>query len=90
MQLLCHFIETEFEYEFEFKFGFEFEFELEFELELEIESKLRHHSTHIMQYHLKSCCSFRIPIIVVFMKIDGCLTCPQNIKGRIRKDDAFT
>jgi elongation factor 1-alpha len=28
--------------------------------------------THMTQHHLNLCCSFGIPVIVVFMKIDGC------------------
>eukprot|EP00573_Skeletonema_grethae_P008195 CAMPEP_0201709240 /NCGR_PEP_ID=MMETSP0578-20130828/57993_1 /ASSEMBLY_ACC=CAM_ASM_000663 /TAXON_ID=267565 /ORGANISM="Skeletonema grethea, Strain CCMP 1804" /LENGTH=708 /DNA_ID=CAMNT_0048198197 /DNA_START=63 /DNA_END=2189 /DNA_ORIENTATION=- len=32
----------------------------------------RHPPTHMTQHHLNLCCSFGIPIIVVFTKIDGC------------------
>jgi elongation factor 1-alpha len=32
----------------------------------------RHPPTHMTQHHLNLCCSFGIPVIVVFTKIDGC------------------
>jgi len=32
----------------------------------------RHPPTHMTQHHLNLCCSFGIPTIVVFTKIDGC------------------
>ena len=32
----------------------------------------RHPPTHMTQHHINLCCSFGIPIIVVFTKIDGC------------------
>jgi elongation factor 1-alpha len=32
----------------------------------------RHPPTHMTQHHLNLCCSFGIPVIVLFTKIDGC------------------
>lgn len=32
----------------------------------------RHPPTHMTQHHLNLCCSFGIPVIIVFTKIDGC------------------
>ncbi len=32
----------------------------------------RHPPTHMTQHHLNLCCSFGIPIIIVFTKVDGC------------------
>ena len=32
----------------------------------------RHPPTHMTQHHLNLCCSFGIPVIVVFTKVDGC------------------
>jgi elongation factor 1-alpha len=32
----------------------------------------RHPPTHMTQHHLNLCCSFGIPVIVIFTKIDGC------------------
>jgi small GTP-binding protein len=32
----------------------------------------RHPPTHMTQHHLNLCCSYGIPVIVVFTKIDGC------------------
>jgi len=32
----------------------------------------RHPPTHMTQHHLNLCCSFGIPVIVVFTKMDGC------------------
>lgn len=32
----------------------------------------RHPPTHMTQHHINLCCSFGIPLIIVFTKIDGC------------------
>jgi len=32
----------------------------------------RHPPTHMTQHHLNLCCSFGIPLIIVFTKVDGC------------------
>lgn len=32
----------------------------------------RHPPTHMTQHHLNLCCSYGIPVVVVFTKIDGC------------------
>jgi len=32
----------------------------------------RHPPTHMTQHHLNLCCSYGIPVIVVFTKVDGC------------------
>lgn len=32
----------------------------------------RHPPTHMTQHHLNLCCSYGIPIVVVFTKVDGC------------------
>lgn len=32
----------------------------------------RHPPTHMTQHHLNLCCSFGIPVIVIFTKVDGC------------------
>merc|ERR1712232_153806 len=32
----------------------------------------RHPPTHMTQHHLNLCCSFGIPVIIVFTKFDGC------------------
>ena len=32
----------------------------------------RHPPTHMMQHHRNLCCSYGIPIVVVFTKVDGC------------------
>merc|ERR1712232_1542081 len=32
----------------------------------------RHPPTHMTQHHLNLCCSYGIPVIVIFTKIDGC------------------
>ena len=32
----------------------------------------RHPPTHMTQHHLNLCCSFGIPVVVVFTKVDGC------------------
>ena len=46
----------------------------------------RHPPTHMTQHHLNLCCSFGIPVIVVFTKVDGC---PEHAfktsKGEVMK-----
>jgi len=43
----------------------------------------RHPPTHMTQHHLNLCCSFGIPVIVVFTKVDGC---PEHAKENSRKE----
>ena len=43
----------------------------------------RHPPTHMTQHHLNLCCSFGIPIIVVFTKIDGC---PEHALATSKKE----
>lgn len=43
----------------------------------------RHPPTHMTQHHLNLCCSFGIPIIVVFTKIDGC---PEHALSTSKKE----
>jgi len=43
----------------------------------------RHPPTHMTQHHLHLCCSFGIPVIVVFTKIDNC---PEHAFQHSRKE----
>lgn len=43
----------------------------------------RHPPTHMSQHHLNLCCSFGIPVIVCFTKIDGC---PEHAYKSCKKD----
>ncbi|KAL7436741.1 hypothetical protein ACHAXM_008694 [Skeletonema potamos] len=49
----------------------------------------RHPPTHMTQHHLNLCCSFGIPVIVVFTKIDGCpdhaITTSKNELAKLLK-----
>jgi len=52
----------------------------------------RHPPTHMTQHHLNLCCSFGIPIIVVFTKMDGCpehayKTCKKEVVKLLRGPD---
>lgn len=43
----------------------------------------RHPPTHMTQHHLNLCCSYGIPVIVVFTKIDGC---PEHALSTSKKE----
>ncbi|KAL7538586.1 hypothetical protein ACHAXR_008656, partial [Thalassiosira sp. AJA248-18] len=43
----------------------------------------RHPPTHMTQHHLNLCCSYGIPIVVVFTKIDGC---PEHALATSKKE----
>ena len=43
----------------------------------------RHPPTHMSQHHLNLCCSFGIPVIVCFTKVDGC---PEHAYKSCKKD----
>lgn len=52
----------------------------------------RHPPTHMTQHHLNLCCSFGIPVIVIFTKIDGCpehafKTCKTEVSKLLRAPD---
>ena len=52
----------------------------------------RHPPTHMTQHHLNLCCSFGIPIIVVFTKVDGCpehafTNCKEEVIRLLRAPD---
>jgi elongation factor 1-alpha len=52
----------------------------------------RHPPTHMTQQHLNLCCSFGIPVIVCFTKIDGCpehayKTCKKEVIKMLRAPD---
>jgi elongation factor 1-alpha len=52
----------------------------------------RHPPTHMTQHHLNLCCSFGIPIIVCFTKVDGCpehayKTCKKEVVKMLRAGD---
>lgn len=48
--------------------------------------------THMTQHHLNLCCSFGIPVIVVFTKVDGCpehafKTCKEEVTKMLRSPE---
>lgn len=43
----------------------------------------RHPPTHMTQHHLNLCCSFGIPVIIVFTKVDGC---PEHAKKNSKEE----
>ena len=43
----------------------------------------RHPPTHMTQQHLNLCCSFGIPVIVIFTKVDGC---PEHAFANCKKE----
>lgn len=43
----------------------------------------RHPPTHMTQHHLNLCCSYGIPMIVVFTKVDGC---PEHALSTSKKE----
>ena len=43
----------------------------------------RHPPTHMTQHHLNLCCSFSIPVIVVFTKVDNC---PEHAKKNSKEE----
>jgi len=43
----------------------------------------RHPPTHMTQHHLNLCCSYGIPVIIVFTKVDGC---PEHALSTSRKE----
>jgi len=45
----------------------------------------RHPPTHMTQHHLNLCCSYGIPVVVVFTKVDGC---PEHALSTSRKEVA--
>ena len=45
----------------------------------------RHPPTHMTHHHLNLCCSYGIPVIVVFTKIDGC---PQHARKQSKEEVA--
>ena len=52
----------------------------------------RHPPTHMTQHHLNLCCSFGIPVIVCFTKIDSCpehayKTCKKDVVKMLRAGD---
>eukprot|EP00547_Thalassionema_nitzschioides_P001143 CAMPEP_0194211860 /NCGR_PEP_ID=MMETSP0156-20130528/11274_1 /TAXON_ID=33649 /ORGANISM="Thalassionema nitzschioides, Strain L26-B" /LENGTH=672 /DNA_ID=CAMNT_0038939543 /DNA_START=20 /DNA_END=2038 /DNA_ORIENTATION=+ len=52
----------------------------------------RHPPTHMTQHHLNLCCSFGIPVLVVFTKIDGCppdayKNCKKEVVKLLRAPD---
>jgi selenocysteine-specific translation elongation factor len=52
----------------------------------------RHPPTHMTQHHLNLCCSFGIPVVVCFTKIDGCpehafKTCKKDVVKMLRAGD---
>jgi elongation factor 1-alpha len=52
----------------------------------------RHPPTHMTQHHLSLCCSFGIPVIVVFTKMDGCpehafKTCKDEVVKMLRSPE---
>lgn len=43
----------------------------------------RHPPTHMTQHHLNLCCSFGIPVVVLFTKVDGC---PEHALDTSKKE----
>lgn len=43
----------------------------------------RHPPTHMTHHHLNLCCSYGIPVIIVFTKIDGC---PEHARQQSRQE----
>lgn len=43
----------------------------------------RHPPTHMTQHHLNLCCSYGIPVVVVFTKVDGC---PEHALATSKKE----
>ena len=43
----------------------------------------RHPPTHMTQHHLNLCCSYGIPVVVVFTKVDGC---PEHALSTSKKE----